>query len=391
MSEVSARPGRDATILVGGDICPIGRNTGLFVRGDAKGLFGDLLEEFERADLVVANLECPLVRRQAPIEKTGPVFGAESACINGIRAAGFDLLCLANNHIFDHGPGGLENTLTECAQAGIATVGAGRNLDAARAPFIRKVGGHRVAILAMAEHEFSIATCSRAGANPLDLIDYTRQVASLRGAYDHLIVLLHGGPEFITVPSPRLRKTCRFLVEMGAHTVVVQHPHAFGGYERYRSGCIVYGQGALVMDEGLYRNLKTFHEGFLVHLTIRTDGEAAVRFVPFVQSSSAAGARKMAPAADASFQEFMDGKAAAIANDEYVEQEWLRFCRERQHGYLSAVLGHNRLFRIANRRGLVTRLLHGRKALLQLRNVLNCETHRDALQTLLDDMSRERP
>jgi len=390
VSELSDSHGRDATVLIGGDICPIGRNAELFVRGDARRLFGDLLDDFERADLVVANLECPLVKEQSPIEKTGPVFGVESACINGIQAAGLHLVCLANNHIFDHGVEGLENTLNECAKAGIATVGAGRDLAAAQEPFIRSVGGRRVAILAMAEHEFSIATRTRAGANPLDVIDYTRQVASLRGAYDHLVVLLHGGPEFITVPSPRLRKTCRFLIEMGAQTVVVQHPHAFGGYERYRSGHIVYGQGALVMDEALYGNLKSFHEGFLVHLTIRAKGEATVTLIPFVQSDSAAGARKMGPDAAAAFQEFMDGKAAAIADDEYVEQEWLRFCRDRQHGYLSALLGHNRMFRIANRRGLVTRLLHGRRALLQARNVLNCETHRDAVQTLLDDMYRER-
>ncbi len=48
-------------ILIGGDICPIGRNQPFFVRGDAKSIFGDLLVEFEKADLSVANLECPLI------------------------------------------------------------------------------------------------------------------------------------------------------------------------------------------------------------------------------------------------------------------------------------------------------------------------------------------
>ena len=54
------------------------------------------------------------------------------------------------------------------------------------------------------------------------------------------------------LPSPRLKDTCHFLIEMGANAVVVQHPHSFGGYESYRGGHIVYGQGALVMDEALY-------------------------------------------------------------------------------------------------------------------------------------------
>ena len=107
-----------AKILIGGDICPIGGNAALFRSGDAEGLFQDLLDEFRAADLVVANLECPLIDRPTPISKTGPVFGEPSAAINGIRAAGVHVLCLANNHIFDHGPQGLANTLTVCARAG---------------------------------------------------------------------------------------------------------------------------------------------------------------------------------------------------------------------------------------------------------------------------------
>ena len=49
------------------------------------------------------------------------------------------MLCLANNHIFDHGPQGLENTLAVCAKAGVSTVGAGANLAAARQILVTKV------------------------------------------------------------------------------------------------------------------------------------------------------------------------------------------------------------------------------------------------------------
>src|SRR3954463_13434131 len=69
------------TVLIGGDICPIGCNTELFRRGDAVGLFHDLLEDFSAADLVVANLECPLIERPTPIPKIGPTFGEDSACL----------------------------------------------------------------------------------------------------------------------------------------------------------------------------------------------------------------------------------------------------------------------------------------------------------------------
>src|SRR5687768_13229970 len=109
-----------ARILIGGDVCPIGDNAALFRSADAESLFDDLLQDFNAADLVIANLECPLIERPTPILKTGPVFGESSTCINGVRAAGIDVLGLANNHIFDHGAPGLENTLRVCEKAGIA-------------------------------------------------------------------------------------------------------------------------------------------------------------------------------------------------------------------------------------------------------------------------------
>src|SRR5256885_7361886 len=106
-------------ILIGADICPIEGNTAYFKSGDAQTLFNDLLHEFTSADLVVANLECPLIQKKTPIVKTGPVFGEETSCINGIKAAGIDILSLANNHIMDHGSSGLRSTIETCASAGI--------------------------------------------------------------------------------------------------------------------------------------------------------------------------------------------------------------------------------------------------------------------------------
>src|SRR6478672_10327093 len=107
-------------VIVGGDVCPINRSIRHFKAGDASAIFNDLLPEFGEADLCIANLECPLVSEPSPIIKSGPVFGVESSCINGLRESGIDILNLANNHILDHGPQGLKNTLTVCAGAGIS-------------------------------------------------------------------------------------------------------------------------------------------------------------------------------------------------------------------------------------------------------------------------------
>jgi len=375
------------SVLIGADICPIEGNLPYFIAGDANSLFNDLLVEFEQSDLVIANLECPLIERASPIPKTGPTFGEPSACINGIREAGIDVLNLANNHVMDHGAAGLKNTLKVCARAGIATVGAGQNLAEARQILVRRIGTLRIGILAVAEHEFSIASNGSCGANPLDLIDFVRNVTNNRRDFDYLLVLLHGAAEF-HVPTPRIRDTCRFMVEMGAKAVIVQHPHCLGGYEEYKGGHIVYGQGALIMDEAIYRDLKSFHEGFLVKLSIAEDSSSMMDIVPYLQSDPVPGARRMEEEIERHFRQSLCERSGAVQDDRYVSDQWLKFCEDRKHAYLSAVLGHNRVLRKLNGHGLLEQFFYSKRALLGVRNLVCCETHREALETIFNHSMR---
>jgi poly-gamma-glutamate synthesis protein (capsule biosynthesis protein) len=370
-------------ILIGADLCPIEGNRPFFIQGDSVSLFHDLLADFQRADLVVANLECPLIERPTPIAKTGPTFGEPSACINGIRQAGFGALCLANNHILDHGPEGLRNTIEVCSRSGIETFGAGENLEGARRLLVRNLGAFRVGFLGMAEREFSIARHDAPGANPIDLIEFVRMIQKRRAELDYLIVLFHGSDEFL-VPTPRVQRTCRFMIEMGANVVIVQHPHEIGGWEAYRGGHIVYGQGALVMDEAVYRSRPSFHEGVLVELTIEAERSPEIRFIPFLQSSPVPGARKLTPERESVFLEEFDRQAAQVRDENFVEERWVKHCDKYKHRYLSSLLAHNRVLAKLNRGGAIQKLLHGRRALLGTRNIVSCETHQEAIHTIFN-------
>ena len=44
--------------------------------------------------------------------------------VDVLKKAGFNLLCLANNHIMDRGEQGILNTLENCRKLGVDTVGA---------------------------------------------------------------------------------------------------------------------------------------------------------------------------------------------------------------------------------------------------------------------------
>jgi poly-gamma-glutamate synthesis protein (capsule biosynthesis protein) len=369
-------------ILIGGDLCPIGSNEPLFKEGDATGIFGNLLCEFERADLSIVNLECPLIGSPNPISKMGPVLGVGDACIKGIKNAGIDVLGMANNHIMDHGAGGLENTIRVCDEAGISHVGAGENLSAAGGILVRRVGRIRVGIMSMAEHEFSIATPTDWGANPLDPIDFVRNLREYQDRCDYLIVLVHGGNEGCPYPRPSLMKMCRFFVEEGANAVICQHSHCPGCYERYQDSHIVYGQGNLLF-EPLTQMARPWYEGFLISLQIDGKGNCEMEMIPYLQSWGSPGIRLMQKDAEKVFRQAIEDRSESICDSKFVEEQWALFCRERAQSCLKMFRGNESFIeKVINKTGLY-KILESKKSRQRKLHLIRCESLRDTLIKIL--------
>jgi poly-gamma-glutamate capsule biosynthesis protein CapA/YwtB (metallophosphatase superfamily) len=374
-------PASSIKVLIGGDTCPILRNGPGFSNGDAHAIFHDLVPEFEQADFSLVNLECPLIESSSPIRKSGPVLGAPSSCIHGLLASRIGAVGLANNHILDHGEPGLRNTLQLCSQANIVTIGAGLNLAEASQVVLVQVGSIRVGILGIADQEWCIATPTSGGANPMDPMQIVRSLQRAEGAYDFLVVLVHGGAENYFFPSPRLRELCHFLVEQGAGMVICQHSHCAGCHEQYRGRHIIYGQGNLIFDTP--GRAAPWYEGFLVEMTIQADGAATWRPVPYHQSDTQAGARKMNVEQQRVFLEALDHRSQLIQQTGYVEQAWNTFCEQRRHSVLSDLLGHGRVLRRLNRNGQVVNTMYGERNLLQAMNYLRCDIHREVVLNAL--------
>lgn len=374
-----------ANILIGGDICPIGRSLPYFAGGDARALFGGLLDEFVAADLLVANLECPLIEKETPIVKCGSALGVDSNCAKGLASMHVNVVNLANNHILDHGAQGLRNTMRVCREAGMQVVGAGENLAHAGEVLLQQVKGVTVGIMAFAEHEFSIATRGRPGANPIDLMQFVRQMRRCRETLDYVIVLLHAGKEYYPYPSPELQRVCRFMVEQGAGAVICQHSHCPGCYEYYEGGYITYGQGNLIFDTHSDPG-NAWSQGYLVRLSITARGRCETDIIPYTQSDSRVGARRMTPSDANVFRTRLQEMSARIADVSFVEAQWHDFCKPRRHVYFSILRGHNRLFRALNRLTHFTDWFYSQKELTALQNVIRCEAHREVLQTVLSEV-----
>lgn len=364
-------------ILLGGDICPMGNIQNAFIEGKAHQIFNDLLTDIANADLSIANLECPLITRETPIVKAGTILGASSKCIRGLTAASWDVLNLANNHIFDHGESGLRDTLQVIKQAGLSLLGAGLDIKEAKIPYVNEIKGRRIVIYSMAEHEYSIADEKTAGANPLDIINFVHAIHQYKqkGIF---IVLMHGGRENYQYPSPEMVRRCRFMVDMGADAVICCHTHCPLPWEIYAERPIVYGLGNLIF-ESMGSVQDSWYEGYLAELTI-DDKKVCLQVIPFFQSCVHAGAKKMDEKAGRCFFDEMKRKNTEVKDSEFLEEQWTKFCRQQKEQYLTELFGYNRLMRKA--RSLFLRALHSKKEVLNALLLARCETHKEILNTI---------
>lgn len=369
-----------ARLIIGGDTCPIGRNEEFCTKGMVKDVFNDVLPIFQNADFVALNLECPLIEAETPIIKGGPAIGVETGVLQVFKSAGINALGLANNHIMDHGNAGLASTLATCNAYGIVTFGAGNNLKEAEQIKIVNCKGLRIGLMGIAENEYSIAEKNSPGAAPINLISIKRQIDAREKDFDHLIVMLHGGNEYYPYPNPRLREVCHFIIELGACCVLCQHSHIAGCMEKYLNGYIVYGQGNFMFD---YPSTKySWREGMLTEIRFNKDATMSIELIPVYQDAVGIGVRLMTGERRQKFMDEIMNRSDKI-DDDFIEEKWLDFCQSQKDLFLSMVLGHGKWFMRLNRLMDLIPRMHSKSALRNMGNVVRCESHREALLTII--------
>jgi poly-gamma-glutamate synthesis protein (capsule biosynthesis protein) len=240
-------------------------------------------------------------------------------------------------------------------------------------------------MLAMAEREWSIATRTSPGANPMDLINFVRQMKEYRKRVDVLIVLVHAGSEGYVLPSPGLQKICRFLVEEGANVVTCQHSHCVGSYENYLGQLIVYGQGNFIFDYDSHGYKGK--EGILISMEVRDSGKTVFELQPITQGVEKAGLAAMTSVEETRFREALELRSLSLAQEGYVEACWEAYSQTRKLSLLDEVLDHGRVLRRLNRNGAIIDL-HGKSYLKTLLSIVQNETAVETLNTLLRRMIR---
>ncbi|HET7051278.1 MAG TPA: CapA family protein [Solirubrobacteraceae bacterium] len=188
------------------------------------------------ADAFVLNLECCISHRGDRFPDPGKrfFFRAPSVAARCLADLGVDAVTLANNHALDYGPDALLDTLAYLRAAGIAAVGAGADVETARAPVMLRCGGLRVRLVAFSDHPADYAAGpERPGIAFADLRgelpDWVRAAVRPGADADLVLATPHWGPNMVAGPQAHVRRSAAALLGAGASLIAGHSAHIFHG------------------------------------------------------------------------------------------------------------------------------------------------------------------
>lgn len=204
-------------------------------------------------DLRVGTLECAigtdLPYDEDKMRGRKNIVHARDEDFGRIVEMGLDVVTLANNHVFDLGRAGLENTIAHLRRNGIKYCGAGMNAKEAAVPAVVTVKGKTIAFLAYCEYGskwlgiVKKPTETEAGINLFEIDKCLSDIREMRQKYDYVFVLPHWGIEYSYLPKPECVEYCKLMIQAGADGIFCSHPHQIQPLVKYDGNTIAFSMG----------------------------------------------------------------------------------------------------------------------------------------------------
>ncbi len=226
-------------ILALGDVM-LGRNVRVLMdRNGPDHPFRNLTGAFLGYDLILANLEGPVLRDAPRTPAGGMRFAFPPEAAAALRRAGVSAVSLANNHTGDQGAQGFQETRRLLAAQDLSSFGQ-PGPAAETEPWLTAFGGRDFGFLA-----WNATGPAFDSAAALRLVSQTRRL----NPDAFLWVSMHWGNEYESLSSPAQQELARALADAGADIVIGHHPHVVQEVEVYHGKPIFYSLGNFIFDQ----------------------------------------------------------------------------------------------------------------------------------------------
>jgi poly-gamma-glutamate synthesis protein (capsule biosynthesis protein) len=371
-------------ILFAGDFCTRYKTEEMIIAGESENILQPIKESLKNKDLSVINLEGPLLNFNSPIPKSGPNIKMDPKCINFLKAGGFDIANLANNHIGDHGTEGVLATIDTVENNNIRTVGAGENLKDSSKPISIIKNGIKISFLSFAENEFGMAEDNKPGASPLNPLKNIEDIKNTSDNSDITIVLVHGGNEQNPIPSPRMKQRYHSFIDAGATAVIGTHTHCPQGIEIYNESPIVYSLGNFLFDRNKINNRaddSMWWKSYMLRVSFSKDNAFALEVIPYNFGPAAEEINLLKGQDKIEFMDYLNFLSEVIKDKKELNRfwrgwaamngpDWLNFLQQIEYPF-------NKDDKEVNAK------------IPAARNVLNCEAHNELLTTFMNLVYRD--
>ena len=226
---------------------------------------------FESNDFNVINFESPITMSEIT-EKDALAHKSNPTALQFVKKhIKNPILSLANNHMMDFGKKGLLDSLEYTEKENLKTIGAGRNENEAT-DYVILGDEVKVGILAFQYKDYFIATENALGtAHEKHKKLIKKQIKKLKEKVDYVVLVYHGGDEFLNTPMPYTRKKIKKFLTYGADIIVAHHPHTVQGYEKIKNKTIFYSLGNFIFDTDFQRAQSGTDEGILLKIEFSKD------------------------------------------------------------------------------------------------------------------------
>ena len=207
---------------------------------DPRYFFQNVRKYFDESDLTIANLEVALTESRNKRDKGGGEvyhFHGEPALAKTLPAGGIDVVTVANNHTWDYGRKGFDDTIAALDEAGVDYVGTGNpGYDGSDYDFslLREVNGIPVGLVSYQTWQDTPAIRAK----------ITGDIKGLRKRGAAVVIpYFHWGIESEHLPYDVQRDLARVAIDAGADAVIGTHPHVLQSMAVYDGRLIAYSLG----------------------------------------------------------------------------------------------------------------------------------------------------
>ena len=185
---------------------------------------------FSEDDYTLVNLETTFTDSEVKAPKDGDIFynfKGPKEYVNILTKASIDGVTIANNHIYDYGQRGMQDTVNTLKEKNIDICGEGYKI-------LKDIKGTKFGFLGYTGWEYSDGLKTK----------IVNDINELRNQGAEVVIpYFHWGIEKSYEPYDVQQNLARFAIDNGADAVIGSHPHVIQSMENYKGKLIAYSMG----------------------------------------------------------------------------------------------------------------------------------------------------